>query len=72
MDKVTYHTFMDTLQTEIVLIGKHPPPRWLQGTATPAETILSPVDYDIYKTLRDMQMQLMRLKNTYWQKQWAE
>lgn len=69
MDKVTYHTFMDTLQTEIVLIGKHPPPR---GTATPAETILSPVDYDIYKTLRDMQMQLLRLKNTYWQKHWAE
>ena len=72
MDKVTYHNLMDSLQTEIQLIGKNPPPRWSVGTATPAETILSPVDYDIYKTLRDMQMQLLRLKSTYWQKQWAE
>jgi len=69
MDKVTYNTFMHTLQTEIELIGKHPSPR---GTATPAETILSPADYDAYKTLRDMQMQLIRLKSTYWQKLWAE
>lgn len=72
MDKVTYYTFMDSLQTEIQLVGKHPPPPWSVGTATPAETTLSPVDYDIYKTLRDMQMQLLRLKSTYWQKQWAE
>ena len=72
MDKVTYNILIDTLQTEIEFIGKHKPPRWSQRTATPAETILSPADYDVYKTLRDMQMQLMRLKITYWQKLWAE
>lgn len=71
MDKVTYYSMMENLQTEIGLIGKHPQPKWVQGTAAVAETTLSPVDYDIYNTLREIQMQLMRLERTYWSKRWV-
>lgn len=71
MDKATYHSISNRIQIEIEGISKLPLPSRATGTVTVAETTLSPVDYDIYNTLREIQMQLMRLERTYWSKRWV-